>query len=450
MIQHQEEHLQQNAEVRLSVTVAASEVQRVYDATVAKHRRTVRIKGFRKGKVPRDVLIRKAGDAMLAETIETVIGEAARQALEAAEHPPIRTSRPRAETAEPMALGSPFRFDLRYDTKPEVSLGPYRGVAVKRLRFRVDDADLARELDAVREQNAVVVEKQGDVVEAGDVVEIDYVEVDDDGRPVAATRREGFVFEVGTGYNLHRIDDDLVGMRVDEERDIAKTYPGDFGEESLAGRSLVLRVRVRRLREKQLPDLDDELAQDVSDRFETLADLQADIRERLTSNGRRIVRDRLISAIFTAVDERSVVPLPRSLVDAGLAAQWAAVVSRYGGSERRVTVELQRSGTDRETMLERWRPAVEQRTRLMLIADRLADAEGIEVDDAEVDRAIERMAQARSADVEQVRKVYERDDMLSSLRTDLRNEKLYDRLIELAAVRDGDELSYVDLVSGKG
>lgn len=449
MIQHQEEHLQQNAEVRLSVTVAASEVQRVYDATVAKHRRTVRIKGFRKGKVPRDVLIRKVGDAMLAETAETIIGEAARQALEAAEHPPIRTSHPRAEPAEPLAPGSPFRFDLLYDTKPAVSLGRYRGVAVKRLRFRVDDADLARELDAIRERNAVIVEKQGDVVEAGDVVEIDYVEVDG-GRPVAATRREGFVFEVGTGYNLHRIDDDLVGMRVDEERDIAKTYPGDFGEASLAGRSLVLRVRVRRLREKQLPDLDDELAQDVSDRFQSLEDLQADIRERLLRNGRRIVRERLISAIITAVDESSVVPLPRSLVDAGLAAQWASMVSRYGGSERRATVELQRSGTDRETVIERWRPAVEQRTRLMLIADRLADVEGIEVDGAEVEQAIERLAQERSADVEQVRKVYERDDMLASLRTELRNEKLYDRLIELAAVRDGDELSYVDLVSGKG
>ncbi len=449
MIENQEEHLQENAEVRLSVTVAAPAVQRTYDATVARHCRTVRIKGFRKGRVPRDVLIRKAGDAMLAETTETIIGEAAQQALETAEHPPIRSSRPRAEPAEPLALGSPFRFDLFYDTKPEVSLGVHRGVPVTRLRFRVDEADLARELDTVREQNAVVVEKQSDVVEAGDVVEIDYVEVDG-GRPVASTRRDGFVFEIGTGYNLHRIDDDLIGMRVDQERDIAKTYPGDFEEASLAGRSLVLRVRVRRLREKQLPDLDDELAQDVSDRFETLEDLKADIRERLLRNGGRIVRERLISAIMTAIEEGSVVPLPRSLVDAGLAAQWESMVSRYGGSERRVDVELQRSGADRATLIEQWRPAAERRTRLTLIADRLADAEGIEVGDDEVDRELERVAYARSMEVEQVREAYERNDMLPSLRAELRNEKLYDRLIGLAAVRDGDELSYMDLVSGKG
>jgi len=447
VIENQDERLQENAEVKLSVTVAATDVQRVYDATVAEHCRTVRIKGFRKGKVPRDVLIRKAGDALLAEAAERIIGEAAQQAIQAAEHPPIRSSRPRVEAEEPLAIGSAFRFDLLYDTKPEVSLGRYRGVGVTRQRFRIEDADLDRELDAIREQNAVVVEKQSDVVESGDVVEIDYVEVAD-GRPVAATRREGFVFEVGTGYSQHRIDDDLVGMRVDEERDIDKTYPDDFEDEALAGRSLVLRVRVRRLREKQLPELDDELAQDVSDRFETLEDLKADIRERMRSNGDRIVRERLISAIITAVEESSVVPLPRSLVDAGLAADWSAMVSRYRGSERQVNLALQRSGTDREALLEQWRPAAERRTRLMLITDRLAETEEIEVDDDEVEQELARRARSRSMEVEELRDAYERNEMLPSLRADLRNEKLYDRLIELAAVRDGDELSYVDLVSG--
>ncbi len=449
MIEKQDEQLQENAEVRLSVTVAAPEVQRVYDATVAEHCRTVRIKGFRKGKVPRDVLIRKAGDALLAEAAERIIGEAAQEALEAAEHPPIRSSRPRVEAAEPLAIGSAFRFDLLYDTKPEVSLGRYQRVGVTRHRFRIDDTDLERELDAIREQNAVVVEKQSDVVESGDVVEIDYVEVDG-GHPVASTRREGFVFEVGTGYNLHRIDDDLVGMRVDEERDIEKTYPDDFEEESLAGRSLVLRVRVRRLREKQLPELDDELAQDVSERFETLEGLKADIRERMTQNGDRIVRERLISAIITAVEESSVVPLPRSLVDAGLAADWSSMVSRYGGGERRVTLALQRSGTDRDALIEQWRPAAERRARLMLITDRLAEVEEIAVGDDEVEQELARRAQARSTQVEELREAYERNDLMPSLRADLRNEKLYDRLIELAAIKGGDELSYVDLVSGKG
>ena len=449
MIEKQDEQLQENAEVRLSVTVAASEVQRVYDATVAEHCRTVRIKGFRKGKVPRDVLIRKAGDALLAEAAEHIIGESAQEALEAAEHPPIRSSRPRVEAAEPLAIGSAFRFDLLYDTKPEVSLGRYQRVGVTRHRFRIDDTDLERELDTIREQNAVVVEKQSDVVESGDVVEIDYVEVDG-GHPVASTRREGFVFEVGTGYNLHRIDDDLVGMRVDEERDIEKTYPDDFEEESLAGRSLVLRVRVRRLREKQLPELDDELAQDVNERFETLDGLKADIRERMTENGHRIVRERLISAIITAVEESSVVPLPRSLVDAGLAADWSALVSRYGGSERRLTLALQQSGTDRDALIEQWRPAAERRTRLMLITDRLAEVEEIAVGDDEVEQELARRAQARSTEVEELRENYESNDLMPSLRADLRSEKLYDRLIELAAIKDGDELSYVDLVSGKG
>ena len=448
MIEKQEEQLQENAEVKLSVTVSAQDVKRVYDATVDENCRNARLKGFRKGKVPRDVLIRKAGDALLSEAAERIIGEAVQEAIQAAENPPIRSTRPRVEGEEPLAIGSAFCFDLIYDTKPQVSLGNYQGVNVTRLSFRIENADLDRELESIREQNAVVVEKQSDTVETGDVVEIDYVEIES-GRPVASTKREGFVFEVGTGYNHHRIDDDLVGMQVDEEREIEKTYPDDFEETSLAGRSLLLRVRVRRLREKQLPELDDELAQDVGDQFKTLDDLKTDIRDRMNSNGDRVVRERLISAIITDVEESSVVPLPRSLVDSGLAADWSAMVSRYGGSERQMTLALQQSGTDRDSLIEQWRPAAERRTRLMLITDRLADVEGIEVSDEEVQQELQNRAEARSMEVEELQEAYEQNDLKEALRSDLRNEKLYDRLIELAEIKDGEELSYVDLVSGK-
>lgn len=449
MIDKKDEQLQENAEVKLSVTIAAPEVQRVYDVTVAEHCRTVRIKGFRKGKVPRDVLIRKVGDALLAETSERIISEAAQEALQAAEHPPIRSSSPHVKTDQSLVIGEPFEFDLLYDTKPAISLGSYREIDVMRPRFRIDDVDMERELAMIRDQNAVVVEKHSDVVESGDVVEIDYVEVNG-GTPIVSTRREGFVFEVGTGYNLHRIDDDLIGMRVDESRDIDKSYADDFEEESLAGRSLVLRVRVRRLREKQLPELDDDLAQDVSDRFETLDDLKADILERMTQNGDRIVRERLISSILNAVAESSVVPLPRSLVDTGLTADWQGMVARYGGNERRVIQEIERSGTDRDTLMEQWRPDAEQRTRLLLVTDRLAEEEGVEVSDNEVEQELRRRAEERSIDVDKLREAYERNELMSSVGADLRNEKLFDRLIEIATVKDGEELSYVDLLSGKG
>ncbi len=449
MIEKQDEHLQENAEVKLSVTIAVSEVQHAYDVIVAEHCRSVSIKGFRKGKVPRDVLIRKAGDALLAETAERIISEAAQEALQAAEHPPIRASRPRVEAPHALSIGEQFQFDLFYDTKPAISLGTYQSVAVTRLRYRIEDADVDRELGIIQDQNAVVVEKQSDLVEAGDVVEIDYVEVEG-GAPVLSTRREGFVFEIGTGYNLYRIDEDVIGMRVDEEQEIEKTYSDDFEVESLAGRSILLRVSVRRLREKQLPELDDELAQDVSERFQTIDDLKSDIRERLSQNGDRVVRERLISSILDAVTESSVIPLPRSLVDNGLAADWRTMISRYGGNERNVNQALEKSGTNREKLMDEWRPAAEQRTRLLLLTDRLAEVEEIEVSDQEVEQELEQRAQERSMEVEELRKAYEQNELMHSVSADLRNEKLFDRLIELAEIKDGDESSYMDLVSGKG
>ena len=156
-----------------SIKLTADELDTKVNEKLNEAQPDVEMKGFRKGKVPRDVLIRKAGDALLSEAAERIIGEAVQEAIQAAENPPIRSTRPRVEAENPLTIGSAFNFDLIYDTKPQVSLGNYQGVNVTRPIFRIEDADLDRELENIREQNAVVVEKQSDTVETGDVVEID-------------------------------------------------------------------------------------------------------------------------------------------------------------------------------------------------------------------------------------------------------------------------------------
>jgi trigger factor len=126
------------------------------------------------------------------------------------------------------------------------------------------------------------------------------------------------------------------------------------------------------------------------------------------------------------------------------------MISRYGGNERNVNQALEQSGTNREKLMDEWRPAAEQRTRLLLLTDRLAEVEEIEVSDQEVEQELKQRAQERSMEVEELRKAYEQNELMHSVSADLRNEKLFDRLIELAEIKDGDESSYMDLVSGKG
>ena len=440
-----------DSEVRLTLTVAGDSVRETYDGIVADLRRKARLKGFRRGKAPREVLLRKFGPALLAQTTEQVVKESLQQTIGEIEHKPLPFAAPALDSVPQLVLGEDLTFTVTYDTVPQVELGPYRDLPLERLRVSIADADLERELGRLQEQNAVVIDKQADgagqvVVARGDVVTVNYVEQDDAGQPVAGSERRDFVFEVGTEYNVYQMDDELVGMARGSDKLITRSYPADYQYSDLAGRTVTLKVIVTSVKEKQLPDLDDELAQDISDRFETLDDLKADLRTRLQGDADRRVRERLIGQLMDKVMETSQVPLPKSMMAAELEGEWRNLVARSGTDAQRFEDRLAAQGVSREELMEQSRPHLERRARYTLVQDRLAQAESIEISDEELERHLAQQAEARGVDTEELRGQFERQNLLGYVRNELRNEKLYDHLIAGSAVTPGAETSYVDLI----
>ena len=440
-----------DSEVRLTLTVAGDSVRETYDSIIADLRRNARLKGFRRGKAPREVLVRKFGPALLAQATEQVIRESLEQAIGEIEHKPLPFAAPALDSEPQLVLGEDLTYTVTYDTFPQVELGPYRDLPLQRPRVSIADADLERELGRLQEQNAVVIDKQADdsgqvVVAQGDVVTVNYVEQDAAGEPVPGSERRDFVFEVGTEYNIYQMDEELVGMARGADKVIAKSYPPDYQYSELAGRAVTLKVTVTSVKEKQLPDLDDELAQDISDRFETLDDLKADLRSRLQDDADRRVRARLIGELMDKVVESSQVPLPKSMVAAEMEAEWRNLVARAGVDAKRFEAALAERGDTRDQLMEQSRPLVERRARYMLVRDRLAQAEGIEISDEDLDRHLAQQAEARGVDAEELRAQYERQNALDYVRSELRHEKLYDHLIAASAVSPGAETSYVDLI----
>ena len=440
-----------DSEVRLTLTVAGDSVRETYDSIIADLRRNARLKGFRRGKAPREVLVRKFGPALLAQATEQVIRESLEQAIGEIEHKPLPFAAPALDSEPQLVLGEDLTYTVTYDTFPQVELGPYRDLPLERPQVSIADADLERELGRLQEQNAVVIDKPADdsgqvMVAQGDVVTVNYVEQDDAGQAVPGSERRDFVFEVGTEYNIYQMDEELVGMARGTDKAITKSYPADYQYSDLAGRTLTLSVTVTSVKEKQLPDLDDELAQDISDRFETLDDLKADLRRRLQDDADRRVRARLISELMDKVVETSQVPLPKSMVAAEQEAEWRNLVARSGVDAKRFEAALAGRGETRDQLVEQTRPLVERRARYMLVRDRLAQAEGIEVSDEDLERHLAQQAEARGVDAEELRAQYERQNALDYVRSELRHEKLYDHLIAASAVSPGAETSYVDLI----
>jgi trigger factor len=439
---------QDNASVKLTVSVKKDYIQQQYDDLVAEYCKTVRMDGFRKGKVPASVLLRKYGDAILAETMEKVIRSSLEEVLHKVDQKPIATSIPEVDTKKGLELGKDYTYSATYDTYPDIKLGEYKGQSYEELQVKVSDEDMDRELQALQEQNSIVIDKKDATVLNGDIVNIDYVELDEEGQEVAANKREGFVFETGSGYNLYKIDNDLVGMKTGEEKIVSKDYAEDFEFKELAGRSVRLKVKLNAVKEKQLPEINDELAQDISDKYENLDDLKKDIRTRLEEYAAQKIREHNVSQILEKIAEQAEIPLPKSMVDSELEDQWRRFISRLGGEEAPILRQLEAEGRSKEQIQEEWRAGAEKKLKLQLVVNEMVKQEAIELEDKEIDERIQKEADAQNMSFEEAKDMMKRNNYLDFLKYDLKNEKLYDILIESGTRKKGKKVKFLDLVQG--
>jgi len=448
VIKNKETELLDNSSVRLTITVAEEAVRKEYDGLLQEYGKNVRMDGFRKGKVPPNILLRKYGEIILGETAERVVQKSLEQALAAGDQKPIATSIPTLDAADKLELGKEFSYKVTFDTFPKIELPEYKGLEYQELEVSVGEEDLERELKGLQEQNSVVVDKKDPVVAKGDIVNVDYVELEEGGAEKTATRRQSFVFEVGSGYNLYRFDEEIVGLKAGEEKTVAKEYPADSELQELAGRKLSLKVKVNTVKEKQLPEINDELAQDISDKYKNLEDLKKDIREKLAKHAAQRVRGHSISLLLDKIAGQAVISLPKSMMEQELEEEWHRFLGRLRAEEKVVLQEMAKEGRSKESVQEEWKPAAEKKLRLQLAVSEMVKREGIQATQEEVDSRVQADAEARSISFEQAKEIYTKNRLLDFLSFDIKNEKLYDQLLASGRRRQGKKVKLLDLLGG--
>ena len=448
MIKNKETELLDNSSVRLTITVGEDAVREEYNGLLQEYSKNVRMDGFRKGKVPPNILLRKYGEIILGETAERVVQKSLEQALAAGEQKPIATSIPTVDAADKLELGKEFSYKVTFDTFPKIELPEYKGLEYEELEVSVGEEDLERELKGLQEQNSVVVDKKDPMTAKGDIVNVDYVELEEGGAEKTATRRQSFVFEVGSGYNLYRFDEEIVGLKAGEEKTVAKEYPADFEVKELAGRKFSLKVKVNTVKEKQLPEINDELAQDISDKYKNLEDLKKDIREKLAKHAAQRVREHSISQLLDKIAGQAVISLPKSMLEQELEEEWHRFLGGLRADEKVVLQELAKEGRSKESVQEEWKPAKEKKLRLQLAVSEMVKREGIQAAQEEVDSRVQADAEARSISFEQAKEIYTKNRLLDFLSFDIKNEKLYDQLLASGKRRQGKKVKLLDLLGG--
>lgn len=370
-----------------------------------------------------------------------MIEESLKLALEEVEKKPLPYSIPELqENDTKLDFNNDYTYSVVYDVFPEIKVGTYTDLEIEVPDAKVLKKDEDRELEKLRDQNSTVIEKENGKAAKEDIVTINYVELDEEGNEKEGTAREDYVFTIGTGYNIYKLDDDIIGMGKGEEKIL---------EKELDGKKVKVKVTVTAIKEKQLPELDDELAQDISDKYETIKDLRADLKKtlkkELDEKMKEIKTDRLLSKIA----ETSEIPLPESMIKAELENSWHNFIMQSQMQEDQLLQILAMQGKTKEALLEEWRESAKKTLRYQLIMNKIIEEEKIEASEKEIDDEIKHQAESSSQKYEDFKEIIEKNNYSDHIAADVKNRKLVDFLLSKNKFTKGDKVDFIDLVQNK-
>jgi trigger factor len=364
---------------------------------------------------------------------------------------PLPYSTPALEGEPPQfKLDADFVYAVKYDVFPKFTVGQYKGLEVELPDVSIADEDVNRELEAVRDRNAVVLDRDDAAVAAkGDVVTVNYSELTGEGAVEAGSEREDFVFTIGTERNIYKFDDDIVGMKKGESKDIEKTYPADFEDKDLAGKTKKIRVTVTNLKEKKLPDLDDDLAQDVDEKFKTLDDLKKNIRERLEHNLEHRLTDVKTNAVLEKIMANTPIDLPESMLRIQLDSQWRNFARQINMDVDKLKESVSQSERGLEEFEQLWRPEAAKALHSRLVVETLIRDLNLTVTEEDKQKEFEHLAKHGGESIEEVKAYYEQENMKEYLESDIQEHKLFDILFAENTIKTGSKESYLELMEKK-
>ena len=395
----QVENLEHNM-AKLTITVSAEEVEKALQAAYLKQRSKISLPGFRKGKVPRQMIEKMYGpEVFYDEAANHMISEAYGKAYDECELE--IASQPTIDVVQ-LEKGKDFIFTAEVAVKPEVKLGEYKGLKVDKVSTRVMQKEVDEEIEKERERNARTVEVTDRAVQDKDIVTLDF-EGFVDGVAFEGGKGENYPLTIGSGAFIPGFEEQLIGAEIDKETEVKVTFPEEYQAKELAGKEAVFKCTVHEIKAKELPELDDEFASEVSEEAETLEDYKAEvkakIKERKENEGKEKKENRAVEQAVANAE----IDLPAPMVDLQakqMADDFARRIMQQGMS---VEQYFQFTGLNEEKMMEELKPQAEKRIRTRLVLEAIVAAENIEVSDERLDEELQKMADSYQMEVEKLK-----------------------------------------------
>src|SRR3954454_4075203 len=418
-----------NSRVEVAVEVPAADVEKATSRAARAMAKEMRMPGFRAGKAPPSLVIQRLGfGSVLQEAIRDALPEWYEGALLDAGVSPIGDPDIQMSTV-PESEGEPLEFKFEVGVRPEAQLGTYKGLEVGKEEQEVPDEIVDTEVERLREGFARLepVEREG---KEGDSLLVDF-EGFLDGSAFQGGAAEDYLLALGSEQLIEGFEEQLVGANAGEEREVNVTFPEDYQAEHLAGEDAVFKVKVKEVREKILPELDDDFAAEASE-FDTLEELRDDSREKVgAALGRRAEEDFRRAASDAAVAEASV-EVPEELATARASERWERMERQLAGRGMDPNQFLQMQGKTRDELIEETKPDAEQELKREAVVTAIAEAEGIEVSEEEMVEALEHSAEHERTTAEKLLERLRKSGRDAMVREDLRAQKAIELVAESA------------------
>jgi trigger factor len=396
----QVEKLEKNM-AKLTIEVSAEDLEKAIEKVYQKQKKQISIPGFRKGKVPRMMVEKMYGKEVFYEdAANDLIPDAYDKAVDECEEDIV--SSPKIEVTQ-IEGGKPFIFTATVALKPEVKLGEYKGVKIEKIDREVTEEDVMAEINRERDSNARNITVEDRPVKDGDMTVLDF-EGFVDGVAFEGGKGEDYPLTIGSGAFIPGFEEQLVGAEIGSEVEVKVTFPEDYQAEELQGREAVFKCTVKEIREKEIPELDDEFASEVSE-FDTLAEYKEDVRKNLTEKKEKDAEAARENEAVQAAVEASEIEIPEAMLET----QQRQMVDEFA---QRITMQgmsmeqyMQFTGATYEKMIEQVKPQAEERIRARLVLEAIVKAENIAATDEEFEEELKTMAEVYQMEIDKVKEL---------------------------------------------
>ena len=406
----------------LTVTVPAEKVNKALDKAFKKVVKQINVPGFRKGKVPRPIFEQRFGvEALYQDAVDILLPEAYGEAIEETGIKPV--DQPEVNVTQ-IEKGKDFEFEATVTVEPEVELGDYKGLEIEKQETELTDEELQESIDHSLSHLADMVVKEDGVVENGDTVNIDF-SGSVDGEAFEGGQAEKYDLEIGSGSFIPGFEEQLEGLKTGEEKDVVVTFPEEYHAEELAGKEATFKTKINEIKFKEVPELDDEIANELDSEANSVDEYKENLRKRLAeqkeTNAENVEKEEAINK----ATENAKIDIPQAMINTELDRMVQEFAQRIQQQGLDLQTYFQISGQDESQMREQMKGDAEQRVKTNLTLIAIADAENIEVSEEDIDKELEKMSSQFNLSVEDIKNTLGNTDIIKN---DVRIQKVIDLL----------------------